>query len=109
MRPPNGTIIVHRKHFLDLRAGESFRVGTFTIHGCARVGPSYALRLPPGGSLLCAQYQQASRGVGGQDDDHAELKAVNTVVDKTQLAGASVYTTLEPCTRHVRRSTTESC
>ena len=52
---------------------------------------------------------QAFRGVGGQDDDHAELKAVSTVVDKTQLAGASVYTTLEPCTRHVRRSTTESC
>ena len=40
MRPPNGTVIVHRKHFLGLRAGESFRVGTFTIHGCARVGPS---------------------------------------------------------------------
>jgi hypothetical protein len=39
MRPANGTVIVHRKHFLNLRAGEWFRDGTFTIHGCARVGP----------------------------------------------------------------------
>jgi len=38
-RPPNGTVIVHRKHFLNLRAGERFRDGTLTIHGCARVGP----------------------------------------------------------------------
>ncbi len=58
MRPPNGTVIVHRKHFLGLRAGESFRVGTFTIYGCARVGPYYALRLPVNGSLLRAQYHE---------------------------------------------------
>ena len=55
-RPANGAVVVHRKHFLNLREGESFHVGTFTIHGCARVGPSYALRLPMGGPLLRAQH-----------------------------------------------------
>src|SRR5271157_4193504 len=55
--PPNRAVVIHRKHFLCLRASEPIPVGTFTIHGCARVGPSYALILPPGGSLLRAHFQ----------------------------------------------------
>src|SRR5271166_2728810 len=54
---PNRAVVIHRKHFLCLRASEPIPVGTFTIHGCARVGPSYALILPPGGSLLRAHFQ----------------------------------------------------
>jgi hypothetical protein len=55
--PPNRAVVVHRKHFLCLRASEPIPVGSFTIHGCARVGPSYALILPSGGPLLCAHFQ----------------------------------------------------
>jgi len=54
--PPNRAVVVHRKHFLCLRASEPIPMGTFTIHGCARVGPSYALILPSGGPLLCAHF-----------------------------------------------------
>src|SRR2546423_11228482 len=56
-RPPNGTVIVHRNHVLGLRVGESFSVRTFTLTKAATVGPSYALTLPLGGSLLRAQLQ----------------------------------------------------
>src|SRR5208283_381247 len=57
--PPNRAVVIHRKHFLCLRASEPIPVGTFTIHGCARVGPSYALILPPGGSLFRAHFHRA--------------------------------------------------
>src|SRR5271166_2780752 len=59
--PPNRAVVIHRKHFLCLRASEPIPVVTFTVHGCARVGPSYALILPPGGSLLRAHFQLSAR------------------------------------------------
>src|SRR5208337_2813207 len=65
--PPNRAVVIHRKHFLCLRASEPIPVGTFTIHGCARVGPSYALILPPGGSLLRAHFH-----VLEQSDDKSQ-------------------------------------
>jgi pyrimidine deaminase RibD-like protein len=43
------------------------------------------------------------------DDDHAELMAYHNVADKARLAGATVYTTLEPCTHHVRTQEGNSC
>jgi pyrimidine deaminase RibD-like protein len=53
---------------------------------------------------------EASRGTGleGQDE-HAEPIAIASVLSKSQIPGATVYTTLEPCTHHVRRATSESC
>jgi pyrimidine deaminase RibD-like protein len=44
-----------------------------------------------------------------QADIHAEMDALNRVRDKTALADATVYTTLEPCTPGVRRTPEESC
>lgn len=56
---------------------------------------------------------QAHRGTGDkkikEEDAHAEKLAIASVADKTQIRGATVYTTLEPCTWHVRRTTSESC
>ncbi len=53
---------------------------------------------------------RAHRGTGkDDDDDHAELIAINSMSDRGRLAGSTVYTTLEPCTHHSRRSTSESC
>jgi pyrimidine deaminase RibD-like protein len=52
----------------------------------------------------------AHRGKGTKaDDDHAELMAYHNVADKARLAGATVYTTLEPCTHHVRTEEGNSC
>jgi pyrimidine deaminase RibD-like protein len=52
----------------------------------------------------------AHRGKGTKDDDdHAELMAYQNVADKAQLASATVYTTLEPCTHHVRKEGGNSC
>lgn len=57
-------------------------------------------------------------GAAGRDDgsshdkdDHAEKKALRSVKDehKDLIAGSTVYTTLEPCTRHVRSYEYESC
>jgi pyrimidine deaminase RibD-like protein len=43
------------------------------------------------------------RGTGKEkDDEHAEHNAFLSVHDRKQLPGATVYTTLEPCTREVR-------
>jgi pyrimidine deaminase RibD-like protein len=52
----------------------------------------------------------AHRGKGtDKDDDHAELMAYRKVADKARLAGSTVYTTLEPCTHHVRTEEGNSC
>lgn len=52
----------------------------------------------------------AKRGTGKQDDDdHAELIASKLASSQDMLIGSTVYTTLEPCTDHTRRSTSESC
>ena len=57
-----------------------------------------------------ATLAQAFRGTGQPGDDkHAEDLACAKVARPEELAGATVYTTLEPCTRHSRRSTTEPC
>ena len=50
------------------------------------------------------------RGTGQpNDDDHAEMVALKGVVDKRQLADATVYTTLEPCTPEVRSNPLTCC
>lgn len=50
------------------------------------------------------------RGTGENgDDEHAEHNALDKVHDKTQLATATVYTTLEPCTREVRSKPLDCC
>jgi pyrimidine deaminase RibD-like protein len=50
------------------------------------------------------------RGTGNEgDDQHAELTAIESVVDQTQLPRATLYTTLEPCTGEVRTKQDECC
>src|SRR5262250_2875858 len=51
------------------------------------------------------------RGTGAVegDDDHAEINAIRQVQDKSQLAHATLYTTLEPCTGEVRSRPLECC
>jgi len=52
----------------------------------------------------------AHRGKGTKDDDdHAELIAYQSAADKSRLAGATVFSTLEPCTHHVRTEEGNSC
>lgn len=51
------------------------------------------------------------RGKGGDDDDHAEHRAIHSVTDEDlgKLSGATLYTTLEPCTPEVRSKGEECC
>ena len=50
------------------------------------------------------------RGTGKEgDDEHAEWNAIQQVKDKSKLAKATLYTTLEPCTREVRSKPLECC
>ena len=50
------------------------------------------------------------RGPGGLDDDHhAEWHALHAVKDHSRLPMATLYTTLEPCTREVRSKPLECC
>lgn len=52
------------------------------------------------------------RGSGNAgDDDHAELLAIRSVKeeDRRKLAGATLYTTLEPCTPEVRSKPEQCC
>ena len=46
MRPPNGTEVVHRKHVLDLREGESSLERTFTLPEAVTVGQLRCLDCP---------------------------------------------------------------
>jgi pyrimidine deaminase RibD-like protein len=53
---------------------------------------------------------EANRGSGAPgDDDHAELNALKKVQYQDQLAGATIYTTLEPCTPDVRSDPLHCC
>jgi pyrimidine deaminase RibD-like protein len=50
------------------------------------------------------------RGTGRQGDDrHAEWDALSQVRDKAKLPEATLYTTLEPCTREVRSEELQCC
>ena len=75
--------------------------------------PTNKVRTPRLGVVLALHgviIGEASRGAGEQgDDDHAEVIAIESVANKSRIPGSTVYTTLEPCTHHMGKATSESC
>jgi len=69
--------------------------------------------IPKVGAIIAADgvvITSGRRGTGREgDDDHAEKNAMDRLADKTKLAGATLYTTLEPCTPEVRTRPFECC
>jgi pyrimidine deaminase RibD-like protein len=73
-----------------------------------------AKHIPRVGAIIVAENREmlgrGRRGTGLEGDDrHAELDALAEVKDKTRLAGATLYTTLEPCTPEVRSDPLTCC
>lgn len=72
-----------------------------------------AHRIPKVGAVIAVDgtvIGKGHRGTGDPgDDDHAEKVALKSVVDRAELAKATVYTTLEPCTPEVRSDPLNCC
>jgi pyrimidine deaminase RibD-like protein len=70
-------------------------------------------RIPKVGAVIAVGGTVIGRGHRGTgqpgDDDHAEMVALRGVADRTELAKATVYTTLEPCTPEVRSDPLTCC
>lgn len=70
-------------------------------------------RIPKVGAVIAIDgvvIGMGHRGTGQpDDDDHAEMVALRKVPDRAQLADATVYTTLEPCTPDVRSDPLTCC
>jgi pyrimidine deaminase RibD-like protein len=70
-------------------------------------------RIPKVGAVIAIGKTVLGRGYRGTgktgDDDHAEMMAISKVDDKTQLPLATLYTTLEPCTKEVRTNPLNCC
>jgi pyrimidine deaminase RibD-like protein len=64
--------------------------------------------VPKVGAIIAVAGDVIAAGHRGEHD-HAELVALQNVRDWAILPNATVYTTLEPCTHHVRRESGESC
>ena len=81
--------------------------------GLAKTCEPIASRIPKVGAVIAVGevvIGTGHRGTGKEkDDDHAELVAIESVHSKTQLASATLYTTLEPCTGEVRSIPTKCC
>lgn len=69
--------------------------------------------IPKVGAIIVAGGNVIGRGRRGTgiegDDHHAERTALKDVDDKASLANATLFTTLEPCTRDVRSVPLECC
>ena len=67
-------------------------------------------RIPRVGAVIAVDGVIIGQGQRGprESDDHAEKVALRGVADRKQLPDATVYTTLEPCTKEVR-SDGENC
>src|SRR5580693_5380404 len=69
--------------------------------------------IPKVGAIIASQGAAIGRGRRGTgqrgDNEHAEWDAIGGVKDKSVLPQATLYTTLEPCTRDVRSKPLECC
>jgi pyrimidine deaminase RibD-like protein len=70
--------------------------------------PRDAKWIPKVGAVIAEGPKLLAQGFR-REETHAEVDALNKVLDKSQLHGTTVYTTLEPCTPGVRRNPEESC
>ena len=70
-------------------------------------------RIPKVGAVIAVDGTVIGKGHRGTgktgDDDHAEMVALRGVADRAELAKATVYTTLEPCTPEVRSDPLTCC
>ncbi len=70
-------------------------------------------RVPKVGAVIAVDHVIIARGYRGSgapdDDEHAEKHALARVDARDQLQNATVYTTLEPCTREVRSNPLDCC
>jgi pyrimidine deaminase RibD-like protein len=80
---------------------------------CAKKCKPIEAAIPKVGAIIAISSRVIGRGQRGtgapEDDDHAERNALKQVVDKGRLPQATLYTTLEPCTKAVRSRPLESC
>jgi pyrimidine deaminase RibD-like protein len=78
-------------------------------NGCRPIRDS----IPKVGAVIALEDKplgRGRRGTGEEGDDlHAELNSISQVEDKSLLTQATLYTTLEPCTMHVRSKPLECC
>jgi pyrimidine deaminase RibD-like protein len=78
-------------------------------NGCQPVKES----IPKVGAIIAVGKEAIGRGRRGTgqegDDEHAEWNALQQVKDASLLPKATLYTTLEPCTKEVRSKPLESC
>jgi pyrimidine deaminase RibD-like protein len=69
--------------------------------------------IPKVGAIIAVEGTVIGRGKRGTgkegDDEHAEHNAFASVADRQELPRATLYTTLEPCTREVRSRPLECC
>jgi pyrimidine deaminase RibD-like protein len=71
--------------------------------------PTDPARIPKVGALIQHGDGRILATGWRQDDMHAEKHALTRVSDPAVLPGATVYTTLEPCTPEVRSKPEEAC
>ena len=69
--------------------------------------------IPKVGAVIAVNDVEIGRGMRGpgtlEDDEHAEWHALKTAKGHARLHEATLYTTLEPCTRGVRTKELECC
>lgn len=78
------------------------------IENAKRFKPDDSKRIPKVGAVIEKDGKVLADG-WRQAEIHAEKDALAKVADRNSLRGATVYTTLEPCTPRVRRKPEESC
>jgi len=78
------------------------------VEMAAKCEPPDPKSTPKVGAVIAIDGEVVSSASRGRDD-HAEKIALRSAPEGADLSRAVVYTTLEPCTHHVRRGELESC